>query len=135
MTLKDLEPYYQRLRGKDNYVARDLRDIIDHADDIAVAAGISPRPDRSERLQYLLNVVLSGRRLPPPTDDELYGVFCSLLMNCMDTFGPIGVVYAMTCRHEHSSWPRVAALCKFPSRGHINIATDWSRSSFFLTMR
>lgn len=132
-SLKDLEPYYQRLLGKENYVARDLRDLIDNADDIAVTAGIAPRPTEYERLQYLLNVVLSGRRLPPPTDTALYGTFCALVMNCFDVFGPQGVIYALTCRHSDTSWARVAAICKFPSRGHINIASDWSKQSFINT--
>lgn len=136
MKFDDLEAVIPLLKkiGTENAVLRDVRAIVMQEDSIIICAGTSPKPHHTERLQYLLNVIYAGREIPPPETDDTYPLFCALLCNCYDVFGITGVLYALSSRHTESSWSRVAAACKLPSRGHLNIASDFSKSTIsFLT--
>ena len=130
MNFNSLKPHLERLRASKSEPAlvADLTRILTDQDQIVNMAGVTPRPKHAN-LPYLLSVVLAGEHIPPPSNSEVYGMFCVLLVNCYEVFGDTGVLYALSSRYPASSWHRVAAVCRLPSRGAINIKPDWSKST------
>jgi hypothetical protein len=125
-----LAPHLERLRASKSEPAlvADLTRILADQEQIITMAGVTPRPTHAN-LSYLLSVMLAGEHIPPPSDSELYGLFCILLINCYEVFGDTGVLYSLSMRYPASSWHRVAAICGLPSRGPLHIMPDWSKST------